>query len=185
MHRDPKSGATWSGRGRAPSWIAKAKDRSKFLIAGGGESTVATTAGAVSRVKTAVKKASKSVRASVGKGQRKGPQPAMYRDPKSGATWSGRGPAPAWFAGVKDRSKFLIDGAAAVPSETDVVSKASKPKAAGKSGVAAKTVATKKAVGGKSPAAKKAVSKKAALVKTIAAKVEAPTAPNASPEASA
>ena len=31
-YRDPKTGATWSGRGRAPGWIAKAKSRDKFLI---------------------------------------------------------------------------------------------------------------------------------------------------------
>ncbi|MGY6122186.1 H-NS family nucleoid-associated regulatory protein (plasmid) [Paraburkholderia strydomiana] len=31
--RDPKSGATWSGRGRAPAWMADAKDQKKFLIA--------------------------------------------------------------------------------------------------------------------------------------------------------
>lgn len=30
-YRDPKTGETWSGRGRAPSWI-KDKDRTKFLI---------------------------------------------------------------------------------------------------------------------------------------------------------
>lgn len=30
---DPKTGATWSGRGRAPAWIAKAKDRNRFLTA--------------------------------------------------------------------------------------------------------------------------------------------------------
>lgn len=33
-----------------------------------------------------------------------------YADPKSGATWSGRGRAPAWIKDVKDRSRFLIDG---------------------------------------------------------------------------
>lgn len=32
---------------------------------------------------------------------------AKYRDPKTGATWSGRGREPAWLAG-KDRRKFLI-----------------------------------------------------------------------------
>ncbi|MFM0260580.1 H-NS family nucleoid-associated regulatory protein, partial [Paraburkholderia sediminicola] len=91
LYRDPKSGATWSGRGRAPTWIAKAKDRSKFLIAGGAESTVAATTSAVSRAKAVGKKtASKSGGATAGKGQPKGPQPAKYRDPKSGATWSGR-----------------------------------------------------------------------------------------------
>ncbi|WDD90320.1 H-NS histone family protein (plasmid) [Burkholderia sp. FERM BP-3421] len=31
-YRDPKSGATWSGKGRAPGWIAAAKNRTRFLI---------------------------------------------------------------------------------------------------------------------------------------------------------
>ena len=31
-YREPKSGSTWSGFGRAPGWIAKARDRTKFLI---------------------------------------------------------------------------------------------------------------------------------------------------------
>ncbi|HDR9757511.1 TPA: H-NS histone family protein [Burkholderia cepacia] len=31
-YRDPKSGATWSGRGRAPAWIKDAKNRTRFLI---------------------------------------------------------------------------------------------------------------------------------------------------------
>ena len=35
---------------------------------------------------------------------------AKYADPKTGATWTGRGRAPAWIRDVKDRSKFLIDG---------------------------------------------------------------------------
>ncbi|WP_420213421.1 H-NS histone family protein (plasmid) [Burkholderia aenigmatica] len=31
-YRDPKTGATWSGKGRAPAWITKAKNRDRFLI---------------------------------------------------------------------------------------------------------------------------------------------------------
>jgi DNA-binding protein H-NS len=88
---DPKSGATWTGHGRAPQWIASAKDRSKFLIDGAEISN----AGA----------AKKAVKAGT---YARGPQPALYQDPKSGATWSGRGRAPAWLAGAKDRSRFLI-----------------------------------------------------------------------------
>jgi DNA-binding protein H-NS len=37
---------------------------------------------------------------------------AKYRDPDTGATWSGRGRAPAWIVG-KDRDAFLVDKAAA------------------------------------------------------------------------
>ncbi len=32
---------------------------------------------------------------------------AKFRDPESGATWTGRGRAPAWIAG-KDRSKYAV-----------------------------------------------------------------------------
>lgn len=30
--RDPETGETWTGRGRAPAWIKDAKNRDKFLI---------------------------------------------------------------------------------------------------------------------------------------------------------
>ncbi|SAK71768.1 histone family protein nucleoid-structuring protein H-NS [Caballeronia hypogeia] len=94
-YQDPKTGATWSGRGRAPAWIAKAKDRSKFAVGAGGEkSTAKTKAGGANKRK--------------GKGQPRGRQPALYRDPQSGATWSGRGRAPGWLASVQDRTPFLI-----------------------------------------------------------------------------
>ncbi|WP_028221587.1 H-NS histone family protein [Paraburkholderia oxyphila] len=31
-YRDPQSGATWSGRGRAPNWLKDAKNRDRFLV---------------------------------------------------------------------------------------------------------------------------------------------------------
>lgn len=36
-----------------------------------------------------------------------GKVPPKYRDPETGATWTGRGVAPKWIAG-KDREAFLI-----------------------------------------------------------------------------
>lgn len=33
---------------------------------------------------------------------------AKYRDPQSGATWSGRGKTPKWINGVTDRSVYAI-----------------------------------------------------------------------------
>jgi DNA-binding protein H-NS len=96
-YQNAKTGATWSGRGRAPAWIANVKDRSRFLIDANtlGSSLVAASKG---------KKRGNYLR---------GPQPPKYRDPKTGASWSGRGPAPAWLAAAKDRSKFLVDAASA------------------------------------------------------------------------
>ncbi|WGS45179.1 H-NS histone family protein [Burkholderia sp. JSH-S8] len=31
-YRNPKTGETWSGRGRAPEWIRNVKNRDRFLI---------------------------------------------------------------------------------------------------------------------------------------------------------
>ncbi|CAE6767339.1 hypothetical protein R70006_03780 [Paraburkholderia domus] len=165
-YRHPKTGATWTGHGRAPIWIADAKDRTKFLIAGGAEATVAMNAGVVSEAKAAVKKASKAVGATSTEGQPKGPQPAKYRDPKSGATWSGRGPAPAWLAGAKDRTKFLIDGVSGVADSAA----ASKPKAV------AKKPATKTAVAKKAPAKKLVGVEKVRATTNVAAAPEAAAA---------
>ncbi|WP_308705799.1 H-NS family nucleoid-associated regulatory protein [Paraburkholderia sp. BL18I3N2] len=128
---------------RPPAWLANVKDRSKFLIADGAEATAATSVGGASKSRTAVKKTSRSVSATAGKGQRKGPQPALYRDPKSGATWGGRGPAPTWLSGSKDRTRFLIDGAVAVDAKPAVT------KAVAKNAPAAKKTAAKKAVSAK------------------------------------
>ncbi|RKE25259.1 DNA-binding protein H-NS [Paraburkholderia sp. BL23I1N1] len=160
-YQDPKTGATWSGHGRAPGWIANAKDRSRFLIQDGADAVVAATGRTVSKAKTAVKKASTAGGATAYKGQPKGPQPAKYRDPKSGATWSGRGPAPAWLAGAKDRRRFLIDGASTAADAKPAVTKA-----VGKKAPTVKKTAAKKAVSAKTPA------KKAAAKDTVRAAVK-------------
>ena len=39
-----------------------------------------------------------------------GVTPAKYLDPKTGATWSGRGRVPNWLKDVKNRDRFLITG---------------------------------------------------------------------------
>jgi DNA-binding protein H-NS len=161
-YQHPKTGATWTGHGRAPAWIANVRDRSKFLIASGVEAVRAANVSPVSKSNTAAKKVFVAADALASKGQRKGPQPAKYLDPKTGATWSGRGPAPAWLAAVKDRTRFLIDGAGLSSADAGGV------KLAGKKATA-KKVAAKKAVVTK-PAVKTAVT-----AKTVGRKV----APNA------
>ena len=81
-----------------------------------------------------------------------------YADPKTGATWSGRGLAPLWIRDVKDRSKFLIEAGA---TSKDVGAKAAPAKKAGAKRAVAKkaikaAVATKKASAPRKVAAKKA-----------------------------
>jgi len=192
-YQHPKTGATWTGHGRAPAWIAEAKDRAKFLIANGTDAVRAASVSPVnpvSKTKSAAKKASVAAGALASKGQRKGPQPAKYLDPKTGATWSGRGPAPAWLAAAKDRTRFLVDGAnvgsadagsaklaGKKTSAKKVAKKAVATKPAAKKAVTAKTVSKKIAVNAKQkPLAKKALTKKAspksAAVRTPSAVVE-------------
>ncbi|HVW51592.1 MAG TPA: H-NS family nucleoid-associated regulatory protein [Trinickia sp.] len=111
-YRDPESGATWSGRGRAPAWIANAKDRSRFSVGADNNADAAAK-----KTKAQSKTSSTAVSRSR-KAPPKGKRPAKYLNPETGATWSGRGPAPSWLAAVSDRSKFLIDSAAVVSPTT-------------------------------------------------------------------
>ncbi|WP_408431942.1 H-NS family nucleoid-associated regulatory protein [Paraburkholderia sp. RL18-101-BIB-B] len=130
----------------------------------------------MSKAKAAAKKgASKSSGATGGKGQQKGAQPALYRDPKTGATWSGRGRAPAWLADAKDRSKFLIDGAGAVAD----VSASTETKPSTKKAIA-KKAAVKKVAATKTAPAKNVVAKKVVAKKSVSAKAPAKKAPRQS-----
>jgi DNA-binding protein H-NS len=96
-----KTGATWSGRGRAPGWITDAEDRSDFLVKGGNSSaTVAKKA----------PKARKHVR---------GTQALVYRDPETGSTWSGGGRAPVWLATAKNPIEYLIPKTQAFPQSVE------------------------------------------------------------------
>jgi DNA-binding protein H-NS len=181
-YHHPKTGATWTGHGRAPAWIANVRDRSKFLIASGVEAVRAMNVSPVSKAKTAAKKASVAADALASKGQRKGAQPAKYLDPKTGATWSGRGRAPAWLAAVKDRTRFLVDSPDLRSADAGGVKLAGK-KTPAKKVAAKKGVATKPAV--KKAATAKTVGRKVAPTKKTSPKSAAATTPSAVVETSA
>lgn len=114
----------------------------------------------------------------------KGKMPPKYRDPKTGATWSGHARPPAWIKDVKDRTRYLIDPTAAVALNGSGASKATtaaKKVSAKKSAVKKTTVeqAAAKPVAAKKMTAKKTAAKKAtmqpsaakeAAVKKVAAK---------------
>ncbi len=176
-YQHPKTGATWSGRGRAPAWIADAKDRTKFLIASRADTAVTASETTARKTKVTARKPTVTTSAVARKRQPKGPQPAIYRDPKSGATWSGRGRAPGWIGA--DRSKFLIDGVLAESNKT-TSSAAARTKAAQvakaetQKGIA-KKIATKKMAAKKVTTAKKASAVKAPVRKAAAKKIAAKT----------
>ncbi|SIO08618.1 H-NS histone family protein [Paraburkholderia phenazinium] len=100
-------------------------------------------------------------RLSNGAASAKGKMPPKYRDPKTGATWSGHARPPAWIKNVKDRTRFLIDGAAAIALNGSGASHAT---------TAARKVSAKKAAAKKAPA-KKATAKKAVAKKAVTKKV--------------
>ncbi|MBB3261628.1 DNA-binding protein H-NS [Paraburkholderia bannensis] len=160
-YRDPKSGATWTGHGRAPQWIANAKDRNKFLVEGAAQ--------AAAPQKAEAKRAGN---------YKRGPQPALYRDPKSGATWSGRGRAPAWIANAKDRTRFLIADADSKTVETPA---AKKPATAKKGAAAKKAASAKQATAAEkaAPAKKASTAKKAEPIKALRTAKETTTAKKA------
>lgn len=118
------------------------------------------------------KKVSQAKKAVVGKKpgatKRSGAGTARYRDPATGATWSGFGRAPGWIASATNRDDYLVSKAA-----RKVTKKAT---AAGKKVAAAakKTATTAKTAAAKAPkpkAAKKPVaSAKRAAKKSVAAK---------------
>ncbi|MDP9154148.1 MAG: H-NS histone family protein [Pseudomonadota bacterium] len=123
-----------------------------------------------SAAKTPLKTRRKTAGSLPGKGA------AKYLHPKTGATWTGHGRAPAWIAQVKDRSKFLIaEGAAAADAKVTqpgAARKNAKAKSSATSGATAKKAAKKAALKpARKAAAKKGVAKKAvALKKTAPAK---------------
>ncbi|WP_199542032.1 H-NS family nucleoid-associated regulatory protein [Paraburkholderia kururiensis] len=144
---DPKSGATWTGHGRAPAWIANAKNRNRFLIDASAQHP-----------------ASAAERANKPGNYVRGPQIPKYRDPETGATWSGRGRAPAWLAETKDRAVFLIEGnGKAVPKATNARKSTAKK-------TAAKKLVTTKATAGKAVAGAVPTGKRAARPRNSTAK---------------
>lgn len=135
-YMNPKTGETWSGHARPPSWIKDAKDRSKFLIKG--------------QAPQASVKSTRTV-------------PPKYRDPETGATWAGRGLPPAWIASAKNRDKFLIDAPEAATKPAKGKRVPAKGVAARKTNGANKATAAKsaKATAKKSSARRAAKSRRA------------------------
>lgn len=91
-------------------------------------------------------KAQKSAKAkSSGTATGNGKLPAKYRDPKTGATWSGWARPPLWIKDVKDRSKFLISGSTEIdPARKPAAKKVTRKNAAAKT-AGAKKLTTKRA----------------------------------------
>lgn len=89
-YRDPASGRTWTGHGRAPDWIKNAKNRDDYLIAGAAGDSEAEAAPARKRgtgeAAKAANGASRARRATSGKaGRAAGKAPAKKAKPGKSA----------------------------------------------------------------------------------------------------
>ena len=93
-YRDPSSGKTWTGHGRAPDWIKNVSNRDSLLI---GTAKGSDAAPATGKARTAKK--SRATKPTVGK--------AKYRDPATGKTWTGHGRAPDWIKNATNREAFV------------------------------------------------------------------------------
>ena len=94
-YRDPATGKTWTGHGRAPDWIKNESNRDSFLI---GTAKGSDAAPATGKARTAKK--SRATKPTVGK--------AKYRDPATGKTWTGHGRAPDWIKNATNREAFRV-----------------------------------------------------------------------------
>jgi DNA-binding protein H-NS len=118
---------------------------------------------------------------------RSGAGVAKFRDPKSGATWSGFGRVPAWLASVKNREAFRIGKDATSPRTGAPAGAEPKPpaKALGKAGARAaskKAVAASSAATEKRPPAKKRIAaKNSAVAQSLASALEEPSLPTPPP----
>jgi DNA-binding protein H-NS len=86
-YADPKTGKTWSGFGRAPGWIAGAKNRDAFLV---GKSVAA---GSAAKAPAAAKKASAKAAKAV-KAAKKVAKPAAKKAASAASKASKAGAAP-------------------------------------------------------------------------------------------
>ncbi|CAB3791138.1 H-NS histone family protein [Pararobbsia alpina] len=140
-------------------------------------------AGVKSLVKTGGRRRGRPAKASTASAG-KAKLPAKYLNPKTGETWSGWARPPLWIKDVKDRTKFLIDGAAA----TAVSKPAEGIKARVKQSTARKATsrkgASKRVAAGK-PKTSRTATTKTPPVKTRARRTNRPAANAPAVEASA
>jgi DNA-binding protein H-NS len=89
MYQDPETGKTWTGRGKPPTWIAGAADRSRFLIAQPSAEAESSTAkkpraprkSAAASKKGSAKRASKTAVSGKGAKAQTGKVPAAEEPP--------------------------------------------------------------------------------------------------------
>ena len=152
-YADPKTGKQWSGFGRAPGWIAGAKNRDAFLTDKSGIKAAEPNAKAVAPAKKAAAKVASTAS-----------KPAAKKSAKKAAKQA----APAVKKTVPAVKKGAASAKKAAPPAKKALSAAKKVAPAAKKvdAVAATDLAAKKKPLAKKPAAKKVAANKATPKKT-------------------
>lgn len=100
-YRDPKTGDTWTGRGRPPTWIVNAKNREAFLI---GEAAEAPPAAKGPKVSKAPKTRAAAQRAKPAKRAAKRVARPAAKPAAKPATKARRGAAKSSKAGAAEQT---------------------------------------------------------------------------------
>ena len=160
-YADPKTGKQWSGFGRAPGWIAGAKNRDAFLIDKSGITSAEPN-----------RKAPATAKKAAVKGASTASKPAA----KKSATKVAKQAAPDVKKTVPAVKKGAASAKKALPAAKKVAPAAKKaaPAAKKEAAVAATDSAAKKKLSAKKVAAKKAATKKAAPKSFAVAPAPAP-----------
>ncbi|KQR76630.1 hypothetical protein ASG35_16515 [Burkholderia sp. Leaf177] len=103
----PKTGATWTGHGRAPAWIAQVKDRTKFLIADGAAAADAASDTAASQPGAARKNAKAKSLASNRAGVKKAVKKVVAKKSVAKKTAASNKTAPSKKAARKRAMKTI------------------------------------------------------------------------------
>ena len=169
-YADPKTGKQWSGFGRAPGWIAGAKNRDAFLID-------------ESEVKAAVpnKKAVAPARKAIAKVASTASKPAAKKSAKSAAKQAATAVTKT-LPEIKTAAAS-VKKARPLAKKTLPAAKKAAPAAKNEASVAAKDSAAKKKPLPKKIAAKRATPKKAALKSSAVVAAPAPAETSTTPTA--
>lgn len=81
-YKDPKTGKTWTGHGRAPDWLAGAKDRTAFLIDASTASVSSPGAKKAATHTPVARKPARSLKQAMAKNVAKAAKPSTKAKPK-------------------------------------------------------------------------------------------------------
>ena len=128
-YRHPKTGKTWTGFGKAPAWIATARNRDKFLIDASGIVAAPSVDKAVAPVAAVAKKATRKAAAVKKPARAQKPAPAAVAAPEAKAAKPVAKKAAAKKAAPATKTAAAPKAAKAPKAAAKAAPKARRPRA--------------------------------------------------------